>query len=222
MWLWLLPLIGLVLHVGLVRYKLRDVQGDWSALLSGRASRKTRELEEGLALTSFMAEETLAAAQAARDKQNLAEAVRLLDLACGVIREAIPDRLARLQAMSRFARMVTAVVPLPPFLPRQVKLRRVARLARWGEIVHHLLASTQERFRWLCLVLGWCYRAVGTELGASVTTAQATPRELLAWKRFEEGLTDFGTLDAKHVDAFRALLASLATVQRAEELDRVL
>ena len=220
MWLWLLPVLALVLHLGLVRYKLRDVQGDWSALLSGRASRKARELEEGLALTSFMADDTLAAARAARDRQNLEEAVRLLDLACGVIREAIPDRLARLSAMSRFARMVSAVVPLPPLLPAEVKLRNVARLAALGHVVHHLLASTQERFRWMCLVLGWCYRAVGRDVGAAVATAQASPAHAEAWKRFEDGVADFSTVDAKHVEAFRALLASLATLQATEELDR--
>ena len=221
MWLWLLPIVGLVLHLGLVRYRLRDVQGDWSALLSGRASRKTRELEEGLALTSFMAEDTFAAAKAARDQQNLVEAVRLLDLACGVIREAIPDRLARLSAMSRFARMVTAVVPLPPLLPSGLKLRNLTRLATLGQMVHHLLASTQERFRWLCLVLGWCYRAVGRSADASVATAQISPAHAPAWKQFEDSLADFGTVDAKHVEAFRALLASLATLQPTEELDRV-
>lgn len=221
MWLWLLPIVGLVLHLGLVRYKLRDVQGDWTALLSGRASRKARELEEGLALTKFMAEDTLQAAKAARDQEDLAEAVRLLDLACGVIREAIPDRLSRLSAMSRFARMVTAVVPLPPLLPEGLRLRNLVRLALLGQAVHHLLASTQERFRWLCLVLGWCYRAVGREAGASVAAAQTTPAHAAAWKQFEDSLADFGTVDAKHVEAFRGLLASLATLQHTEELDRV-
>jgi hypothetical protein len=221
MWLWLLPIAGLVLHLGLVRYKLRDVQGDWTALLSGRASRKARELEEGLALTSFMAEDTFAAAKAARDQQDLAEAVRLLDIACGVIREALPDRLARLSAMSRFARMVTAVVPLPALLPAELKLRNLVRLAALGQVVHHLLASTQERFRWLCLVLGWCYRAVGREASTSVASAQSSPSQAEAWKRFEASLADFGTVDAKHVEAFRALLASLATLQHTEELDRV-
>ena len=220
MWLWLLPVVGLALHLGLVRYRLRDVQGDWTALLSGRAARKTRELEEGLALTTFMAEETLAAARVARDQQNLAEAVRLLELACGVIREAIPNRLSRLQAMSRFARMVTAVVPLRPLLPAQMKLRKLARLAALGQAVHHLLASTQERFRWLCLVLGWCYRAVGSEVRTSMASAQASPAEASAWARFEDGVADFGTLDAQQVVAFRGLLASLATIQPLEELDR--
>jgi hypothetical protein len=221
MWLWLLPIVGLVLHLGLVRYKLRDVQGDWSALLSGRASRKARELEEGLALTTFMAEDTLAAAKTARDRQDLVEAVRLLDVACGVLREALPDRLTRLSAMSRFARMVTAVVPLPPLLPAGLKLRHLSHLATLGRIVHHLLASTQERFRWLCLVLGWCYRAVGREAEASVATVQVSPAHAPAWKHFEDSLADFGTVDAKHVEAFRALLASLATLQHTEELDRV-
>jgi hypothetical protein len=217
-WVWLLPVLGVALHLGLVRYKLKDVQGDWSALLSGRASRKARELEEDLGLTSLMAEDTFAAAQAARQEQG-AEAIRLLALACNVIQEAIPDRVARLKAMSRFARMVSAIVPLGPLLPREVRLRSVSRLAAVGRIVHHLLASTQERFRWFCLVLGWCYRATAADLGVSSSTAERAPTSAAAWTRFENGLSDFRTLDAKHVEALRALLASLATVQRPEELD---
>ena len=58
-------------------------------------------------------------------------------------------------------------------------------------------------------------------LGGGVQTACDPGSGETAWKQFEDSVADFGTVDAKHVEAFRALLASLATLQHTEELDRV-
>lgn len=213
-WLWVLPLLGLLLHLALVRYRLRDVEGDWEGLLSGRTARKARAFEDEAALTALMAEDTLAAARSAREAGDRREATRLFALACDVITIAVPDRTARLQAMRRCARMLAAMVPLPALVPAGFRLRAVATRAGLGLAVHHLLASTQERFRWLCVVLGWCYRAVARQAAASANGVRSAPAPEAPWRRFEDGLADFRTLDARHVEALRALLAS--TVAAAE------
>ena len=220
MWFWfLLPLLGLCLHVALVRYRLRDTVGDWSALLLGSGRQRVRELKDELALTALMAEDTFEAARRAQAREEHQEAARLLTLAFEVIQDVVPDRLDRLRAMSKLSRMVLAVVPLDPLLPRDLALPQLVRLAVLGRVVHHLLASTQERFRWLCLVLGWCYRSVARDLRASRDLVE-NPGQVRAWARFELGLKDFTALDRKHLEAFSVIVASLA-IRGEQSIQRV-
>ena len=91
---------------------------------------------------------------------DIAEARRLLDLAYGVITTALPDRMARIEAMSKCCRMLAAVAPLPPLLPRDFRMREMVALGTAAAVVHQLLAGMQERFQWACMVLGWGYRLV--------------------------------------------------------------
>jgi hypothetical protein len=172
--------------------------------------RQVGDLEAQVALTALMADDTLAAADKARGRVDIAEARRLLDLACGVLVTAMPDRMARLDAMSKCCRMLAAVAPLPPVLPRDFKLREMVGLSAIGTVVHHLLAGMQERFQWAVLLLGWGYRVV---LRGAVRANNAVQREndlAVQWTRFSDAVSDFKTLDAQHVRAFSALLASLA------------
>jgi hypothetical protein len=212
-WFWLLlPVIALCLHVALVRYRLRDAVGDWSALLLGSGRQRVKDLKDELELSALMAGDTFEAARRARSRAEHAEAARLLALAFDVVDDVLPDRLARLRAMSKLSRMVMAVVPLDPLVPRDFTLPHLVRLATLGHLVHHLLASTEERFRWLCLVLGWCYRSATRDLRAARDLAQQRDDRPRAWDRFELGLRDLKALDRTHLEAFRAIVASLAIV----------
>lgn len=215
LWLWLLPLAALLLHVGLVRYNLRGVQAAWDDLAHAVRGRQVADLEDQVALTALLADDTLAAAEGARAAGGLEEARRLLELACAFIVEAIPDRLARVSAMARCCRMLTALAPLPPLLPRDFRLRPLAGLALVGAVVHHLLASFQERFRWGCLLLGWGYRLVRRSARGASTGVERDPAAAVHWRRFAAATADFKTLDVQHVRAFAALLAGLALADPA-------
>lgn len=214
--LWVVPFAALALHLGLVRYNLRGVQQAWDDLMHRVLRRQVGDLEAQVALTALMAEDTLAAAQEARRKVDLAEARRLLDLACNVITTAMPDRMARLDAMSKCCRMLAAVAPLPPLLPRDFRMREVAGLAALGTVVHHLLAGMQERFQWAVMLLGWGYRLVVRGAVQANGALQRDADVAAQWARFSAAVEDFKTLDGQHVRAFAALLASLALSEEPE------
>ncbi len=216
--LWMVPFAALALHIGLVRYNLRGVQDAWDDLMHRVLRRQVGDLEAQVALTALMADDTFVAAEKARDKVDIGEARRLLDLAYGVIVTALPDRMARIEALAKCCRMLAAVAPLPPLLPRNFRMREMIALGTVAAVVHQLLAGMQERFQWACMVLGWGYRLV---LRGATNANSALQRDTSAsaqWTRFASSIHDFKTLDAHHVNAFAALLASLAL---SEEHDGV-
>jgi len=214
--LWIVPFAALALHLGLVRYNLRGVQAAWDDLIHRVLRRQVGDLEAQVSLTALMADDTLIAAEKARDKVDIAEARRLLDLAYGVITTALPDRMARIEAMSKICRMLAAVAPLPPLLPRDFRLRELVALGTAAAIVHQLLAGMQERFQWACMVLGWGYRLVLRGATQANDVLQRDANAAAQWARFTASVHDFKTLDAHHVRAFAALLASLALSDEPE------
>ena len=214
--LWMVPFAALALHMGLVRYNLRGVQDAWDDLMNKVLRRQVGDLEAQVALTGLMADDTLAAAESARGKMDIAEARRLLDLAHGVLVTALPDRMARIEAMSKCCRMLAAVAPLPPLMPRQFQLRELVALGTLSTVVHQLLAGMQERFQWACMVLGWGYRLVLRGATHANSSLQRDANAAAQWARFAASIHDFKTLDAHHVRAFSALLASLALSEEPE------
>jgi hypothetical protein len=206
----MVPFAALALHLGLVRYNLRGVQDAWDDLMNRVLRRQVGDLEAQVALTALMADDTLIAAEKARDKVDIAEARRLLDLAHGVITTALPDRMARIEAMSKCCRMLAAVAPLPPLLPREFRMREMIALGTAATVVHQLLAGMQERFQWACMVLGWGYRLVLRGATQANDALQRDANAAVEWARFTASVNDFKTLDSHHVRAFAALLASLA------------
>lgn len=214
--LWMVPFAALALHLGLVRYNLRGVQDAWDDLMHKVLRRQVGDLEAQVALTALMADDTLVAAEKARDKVDIAEARRLLDLAYGVITTALPDRMARIEAMAKCCRMLAAIAPLPPLLPRDFRLREMVALGTAAAIVHQMLAGLQERFQWACMVLGWGYRLVLRGATQANDALQRDATAVAQWARFTASVSDFKTLDAHHVRAFAALLASLALSDEPE------
>lgn len=214
--LWMVPFAALALHLGLVRYNLRGVQGAWDDLMNKVLRRQVGDLEAQVMLTGLMADDTLAAAETARGRMDIAEARRLLDLAHGVLVTALPDRMARIDAMSKCCRMLAAVAPLPPLLPREFRLRELVALGTLSSVVHQLLAGMQERFQWACMVLGWGYRLVLRGATQANSSLQRDANAAAEWARFAASVHDFKTLDGHHVRAFSALLASLALSEAPE------
>lgn len=213
---WMLPFAALALHLGLVRYNLRGVQDAWDDLMNKVLRRQVGDLDAQVALTALMADDTLQAAHGARARMDMGEARRLLELAHGVLTTALPDRLARVEAMSKCCRMLAAVAPMPPILPREFRLRELMALGTLATVVHQLLAGMQERFQWACMVLGWGYRLVLRGATSANDALQRDANAAAQWARFEASLDDFKTLDAHHVRAFAALLASLAIAEEPE------
>jgi hypothetical protein len=214
MLVWLLPVFGCVVFLSVfAAYNRAAVLRDWEFLLSADVRRKVGALEESVAQDHHLAERAHRKARGALERADREEAVRMLGLAALVIREAIPDRLTRLKGMAVCCRMASALIPLPPLLPRDFKLRRVATIAGAGALLHAILVGMDERFRLRLFVLRLSYQALLLVSDRSAAQVASDTAQSPAWSRFSDALGDFKTLDAAHVESFRALLVSMAATE---------
>jgi hypothetical protein len=186
----------------------------WDFVLSGRAAEATTALRERLAEDTDLAGHTYEIALRRHASLSYDEAVRLLAIAADTIEEAAEDRHRRLRALSIYARMAEAIVPVPPIRPAQFKLaetRSLASIARW---LHELIATFQERFRFRLAVIGVGIRLVVRSIRGSRTRASEQPKRDEPFRTFGDSLDDFKALDKEQVESFRLLLTSAAAVER--------
>ena len=183
-------------------------------MLSGRAADATTALRERLAEDTDIASHTYDIALRRRASLSYDEAVRLLSIAAATIEEAADDRHRRLRALSIYARMAEAIVPVPPIRPSRFKLaetRSLASIARW---LHELVATFEERFRFRLAVIGVGIRLVVRSIRGSRVRAVEQPKRDEPFRTFGDSLDDFKTLDKEQVESFRLLLTSAAAVDR--------
>ncbi len=187
----------------------------WGFVLSGRAEKATEALRSRLAEDTEIASHAYGLALTRKASLSYDEAVRLLAIAADTIEEAAEDRHRRLRALSVYARMAEAIVPVPPMAPAQFKLaetRSLAIVARW---LHELLNSYQERFRFRLAVIGFGVRLVVRSIRGSRTRASIEPSRAEPYQTFGDSLDDFRALDAEQVESFRQLMRSAAATDRA-------
>ena len=139
-------------------------------------------------------------------------------MALSVLEEAGADRLTRLRAMGVYARMVRAIEPLAAPTAASFRGPRLRAAASVAGLVHRLLVGTQERFRLWLLFLGLGVRNVLSGGRRSADAAAREPRQPRHLDAFARGLDDFESLDACHLTAFEALVASLSAVDRGGRL----
>ena len=190
----------------------------WQFVLNAPERQAIESLRQRMALDSALARQALDAAGRAREASRAPDALTVLRVALSVLEEAGADRLTRLRAMGVYARMVRAIEPLPaptaaPF--RGPGLRAAASVTG---LVHRLLVGTQERFRLWLLFLGLGVRIVLSGGRRSADAAAREPRQPRHLDAFARGLDDFESLDACHLTAFEALVASLSAVDRGGRL----
>jgi hypothetical protein len=211
MWTWVLPLLGggvFLYAVG--RYNIRSVLREWESLLTPEGQRALAALRDHVELDALLAQDAHAKARRERRRQRFSEAARLLDLAARVIAQAVPDRLGRLRAMAVCSRMVAALLPMRPLLPRSFRLRELASVAGICALLHHLLVASEERFRLRLWAMAAGYRIVlGIARRSASTVESGADGSEVPWGRFDAALSDFQALDREHVESFRVLLLAL-------------
>ena len=190
----------------------------WQFVLSAPERQAIESLRQRIALDSALARQALETAGRTREAGRAPDALTVLRVALSVLEDAGADRLTRLRAMGVYSRMVRAIEPLPapsaaPF--RTPELRVTAAVAG---LAHRLLVGTQERFRLWILFLGLGVRTVLRGGRRSADAAGREPEPRRHWDAFSRGLEDFEALDACHMTAFEALVASLAAVDRGGRL----
>src|SRR6476646_6200777 len=104
MLLWGLGAVGFVcvaLVIGqAARYRHERTIKQWNKMLSPGMRFAVQSLELEVQSDAAIADSGLDGAQKARERQELDEAVRLMELACNAIEQATPSRLKRLRAMA--------------------------------------------------------------------------------------------------------------------------
>ncbi len=186
----------------------------WNFVLSGQAEKATAALRERLAEDTEIAGHTYDLALKRRASLSYDEAVRLLAIAAETIEDAAEDRQRRLRALSIYARMAEAIVPVQPVQPAQFKLAETRSLTRIASWLHELLNSYQERFRFRLAVIGFGIRLVVRSVRGSRTRAVIEPTQAEPYQTFGDSLHDFRALDNEQVESFRQLMESAAATDR--------
>jgi hypothetical protein len=210
---WVLGTLGFVclaLVIGqAARYRHEHTIQQWNKLLSPGMRFAVQSLELEVQTDAAMADSGLHGAQQARDRQELAEAIRLLELSCRAIEQATPSRLKRLRAMAVLIRMAAALVPVRPLRIRDYHLRELIAVVGVGAALHQILVSALERFLLRLQVLGIGFRLALRVMAGARRQAAASPHARRPWGDYERALQDWKTLDREHLETFKALARSL-------------
>jgi hypothetical protein len=213
--LWVLGAFGFVclaLVIGqAARYRHERTIKQWDSLLSPGMRFAVQSLELEVQSDAAMADSGLQGAQQARARQDLAEAIRLLELSCRAVEDATPNRLRRLRAMAVLIRMAAALVPVRPLRMRDYHLRELIAVVGVGAALHQVLVSALERFLLRLQVLGVGFRLALRVLVGARRQAVSAPAARRPWGDYERALADWKTLDREHLETFKALAKSLET-----------
>jgi hypothetical protein len=213
MLLWGLGALGFVcvaLVIGqAARYRHEQTVKQWNKLLSPGMRFAVQSLELEVQADAAIADSGLHGAQQARERRELDEAVRLLELSGNAIERATPSRLKRLRAMAVLIRMAAALVPVRPLRIRDYRLRELIAVVGVGAALHQVLVSALERFLLRLQVIGIGFRLALRVMAGARRQAAATPQSRKPWGDYERALQDWKTLDQEHLETFKALARSL-------------
>ncbi len=142
---------------------------------------------------------------------DIDEALRFLNIGGEVIQRFTPNLLALLTIMAKFSRMVSAMAPVNPLLPRDFHLAELTSLAYLHNLIHQVLVSTKQRFRLKLFILAKglsiTSRYLILKIKALVTQRSTVDQE---WEEIVGLGSDFQKLSEESVRSFHQLLQALS------------
>ena len=214
--------IGWIVCVILLRRDEEKVQSEWVALLSPASERIFQKARADIEANTTRVEVAVNEAIEIRELGDLDEAIRFLNLGGDIIQRFTPNLLSLLAVMMRFSRMIGAIAPVNPILPKGFHLAELTSLAHLNGILHRMLTSAKQRFRLKLYVLG---------KGISITSHYLVKRignivthrssEDSDWEQILGVEQDFQRLSNESVESFQNLLQALSN-DRVRELSRTL
>jgi hypothetical protein len=204
----------------------RDEQAaarDWAPLLTPRRavvlSDAKGQLHDGLALADVAFDR----AQTLHELGSVAEAQELLRVGYQMIDKFAPDLTKLLAMMTVYSRMVSAVTPVRPLRAERFRTTSVSVLVRLGGLIHHVLATSVERFRFRLFVIGQSVRLLLNGL-AHATMRLIHPQPVddaqtfdADWQQIRDAQADLHILSDESLESLRVLLSSL-DARRSDEL----
>lgn len=217
MW-WLLAVAflgGLLILVLMGQRNEHEVRRDWEMLLTPKGARVLRGIESRVRGQLDLANLTYEEAFSVRELGSVEEAKELLEAGYRVLEHFSPSMYRLLAAMSTFSRMVSAMAPMPPLRPPRFRVSQISSMAHLHRLLHHVLVSSNERFRLRTYILGRSFALASRVLMRSthniVRGAGETERE---WDQIQAVRADMTLLTNESLDSLKILLASLAAERK--------
>lgn len=214
--LWVAPAVGFLVHLTVGRHNARRVAEQWRSLPTALDAERLGQLRTTVEGDADTLDITLDSAREARREGDANEAVRFAALAHRIVAEATPDRLGRLKTLSLLVRMSLAVTPMPPLKPASFRVGQLSNLAGIAAAFHFFLVSPAERVLLRVQVLRVSFRLIFSLLSRRRREIERQPSSDRAWQGFEDGSSDFKTLDREHLDTVRACLVSIRFEPRGQ------
>jgi hypothetical protein len=215
-------ILGWIAFVILVRRDEGKVQSEWATLLSPSSELVLRQARRDIEANTVGVEVAVREAMDVRQLGDLDEAIRFLNLGGDIIQRFTPNLLSLLSVMMKFSRMIGAIAPVDPILPRGFHLAELTSLAHLNGMLHRLLTSAKQRFRLKVYILGkgisitshYLVKRIG-----SIVTHRSS--EDLEWEQIVGAEQDFQRLSNESVQSFQNLLQALSS-DGVKELSRTL
>ena len=190
----------------------RAVERDWRLVLTPRAQQELDVARRRADAELELLDASVEGARAAYASGSTESAHLLLDQGCSLIEAYCPSMLRMLAAMSVLSRMVAAMGSVQPLRPADFRLRGVAQLALLGRFLHHLAATSQERFRLRVFILGRGFVLLTRAALRSFHLARFAPRA--PWDDLDDVRHDARALTNESMESLRGLLMALAAERR--------
>lgn len=211
----LIPLIlmgvGWIILFLLGRRNERKVRSEWHSLLSPRGQTVFESTRNEIESHSLMLDVAMNEALSVKQLGDIDEAIRFLNIGGEIIERFTPNLLSLLSVMARFSRMVSAIAPVDPLIPKDFHLAELVSLAHLHRLMNQVLVSTKQRFRLRIYVLGKGLSIAShyliSKIGEIVHHKSQDQKE---WREIVEIEQDFNALSRESLRSFRALLEVLS------------
>jgi hypothetical protein len=203
-------------------YDEASVNSDWETILTPAGIRAYQELRERFDHEATAIRFSYLKAAQAHGEGDVDEAVRLLGVGYEYLALLAPSRDALLDGLKLYARMCSAIVPLPALRPRAFQLPKLATLPGLGMLGHHISVTIPRR---LHLRIWLLRRGLGIAMQALLHGTRREKRGQPApdWTQVLAARTAFNTISEETVESFGAMVSAIARqpVARTQALQRV-
>jgi hypothetical protein len=193
------------------RRRARRAWQAWDMALSPRGTRAYEDMRHRMNDELALADMALVAAAEAQTLGSTDEAIRLLEAGGRLVETHAPNMRRMLAGMAVLSRMVSAMAPVTPLRPRDFELRQLVRLAQVNRLLHHILVTAGERFRFRVYVLRAGFSVAARWWLHQTGRIRRHEGEVeAAWLGLEAVRRDVHTLTDESLETFRVLVLSLS------------